>query len=311
LRPKFFIKMKHLKVYILTIFGFSILFSCKKNDNDAPPPPRPYNEQYATESLEIEEFLATHYVSGTGIQAKITKIPENGTQTPISELSSDVLKEIIVHKHDIQYKIHYILFNEGVNQRPSHVDSVFISYKGWLLDGTQFANTPNPNWFYHEAMDVDGLTYFFSELKTGTYDQNLNLFENSGSGIAIIPSGLGFYNSAQTNITGYSTLVFNLTLNTLRYRDHDRDGIPSQFESRYFSENVEDTNHNRDPRNYDSDNDRIPNYADIDDDNDGVLTRKEIEKNENGDLYPFNEIPSCNGQKIYLNPNCQGPIFEE
>jgi len=304
-----FIKMINLRLYILAILGFSLLFSCKKNDNDAPIPPRPYNEQYATESLEIEEYLATHYVSGNGLQAKINKIPEDGTQTPISQLSSDVLKEILVNKHDIQYKIYYILLEPGINQRPSHVDSVFVSFKGWVLDGTQFSNSPNPIWLYHEGVDVDGLTYFFSELKTGVYNQTSNLFENSGNGIVIIPSGLGFYNSTQTNVPAYSTLVFNLTLNTLKYRDHDRDGIQSRFESRYFSENSEDTNHNRDPRNYDSDNDRIPNYLDIDDDNDGILTRKEIEKNQDGELYLFDEIPSCNQIKVHLDPACEGPIF--
>jgi len=302
--------MKHLRLYILLFFGFSILFSCKKSDNDAPLPPRPHNEQYATESLEIEEYLATHYVSGSGQNAKITKIPENGTQTPISELSSDILKEIIVNKHDIQYKIYYILLEQGTNERPSHVDSVFVSFKGWRLDGTQFSNSPNSVWLYHESIDVDGLVYFFSELKTGTYNQDLNLFENSGFGIVIIPSGLGFYNLSQTNVPAYSSLVFSLTLNTLKYRDQDRDGIPSRFESRYFSESTEDTNQNRDPRNYDSDGDGIPNYLDIDDDNDGILTKKEIEKNEDGDLYFFDEIPSCNGQKVHLDPNCTGPIFE-
>lgn len=310
MHPQKIHKMKSLKLYALIAFATTALLSCKDDDDKTSiTPPRDYGEQYATESLEIEEYIATHYLEGTGLNAQIIKIPENGSQTPISQLTSDILKEILVNKHDIQYKVYYIQLNEGVNQRPSHVDSVFVSYKGWLLDGTQFDYSPNSIWLSHDNI-IDGLTYFYSELKTGIYNTETNSFEGSGSGIAIIPSGLGYYNASRTSIPAYSPLVFNLNLNTLKYRDHDQDGIPSRFEAKFYNEYVEDTNENRDPRNYDSNGDGLVNYLDIDDDGDGILTRKEIEKNTQGELYSFDEIPSCNGVKVHLDTSCAGPILE-
>lgn len=291
--------MKSLKLYVLIVFGALILFSCKKDDDVTITPPRPYDEQYANEIIEIEEYLATHYLVGTGLDANIIEIPENGNQTPLSQHPNLTFK--IVNKHDIEYKLYFLKLNEGVNERPSHVDSVFVTYKGWRFDGTQFDYVPNPVWFYHENLAVDGWTHFFPELKTGIYNESLNAFEDSGSGIVIIPSGLGYYNRTQTNIPAYSPLVFNIELNTLRYRDHDRDGIQSRFEV----ENLGD-----DPRKYDSDGDGVYNYLDIDDDGDGILTKKEIQRNSDGDLYPFDEIPACNGIKVHLDPACHGPILE-
>ncbi len=291
--------MKTLKLYVLIAFGASLLFSCKDDDDANYTPPRPYDEQYATEIEAIDEYLTTHYLEGTGLDASIIEIPENGTQTPLSQHPNLTFK--IVNKHDIEYKLYFLKLNEGVNERPSHVDSVFVTYKGWRFDGTQFDYVPNPVWFYHENLAVDGWTHFFPELKTGIYNESLNAFEDSGSGIVIIPSGLGYYNRTQTNIPAYSPLVFNIELNTLRYRDHDRDGIQSRFEV----ENLGD-----DPREYDSDGDGVYNYLDIDDDGDGILTKKEIQRNSDGDLYPFDEIPACNGIKVHLDPACHGPILE-
>src|SRR5690606_2648019 len=114
--------MRNLKLYALTIFGASVLFSCKNDDNGKQSaPPRDYTEQYATESLEIEEYLKTHYLNGIGIELTLEEIPENGTQTPIWEHADLTYK--IVNKHDIEYKLYYLKLNEGTNQRPSHVDS--------------------------------------------------------------------------------------------------------------------------------------------------------------------------------------------
>ena len=295
--------MKNLKLYTLIIFGASLLFSCKDDDNGRKiTPPRDYAEQYATESLEIEEYLKTHYINGTGLELTLEEIPENGTQTPVWENTDLTYK--IVNKHNIEYKLYYIKFNEGTNQRPSHVDSIFVSYRGWLTDGTQFDYRPNSLWLPLDEV-IEGWSQIFPEFKTGFYNEISNSFEDTGAGIMFIPSGLGYYNlpPSGSTISQYSTLTFTFNLNTLRYRDQDRDGIQSRFEV----ENLGD-----DPREYDSDGDGVPNYRDTDDDNDGVITRKEIERNLEGDLYSFDEIPLCNGIKVHLNPEpgCIGPILE-
>lgn len=286
--------------FLLIIIGFIVFISCKDDDNGSNyTPPRDYAEQYANESLAIEEYLATHYLDDSegseGIEGiSIKEIPDNGTQTPVSEHPDLTYK--IVNKHNLEYKLYYLKLNEGIDERPSHVDSVFVSYKGWITDGTQFDYRPNSIWLKLDEM-IEGFPQIISEFKTGTYNEAINSFENSGFGLVIIPSGLGYYNNNQTNIPAYSTLIFSFNLNTLKYRDHDRDGIPSRFEV----ENIGD-----DPREYDSDADGIPNYLDVDDDNDGKLTIGEI-TDENGNIYPFDEIPACPGGTIkkHLDPSCQ------
>ena len=277
-------------VILVILFSF---ISCKKDDSVSFTPPRDYGEQYANEIIEIEEYLDTHYLQGEGLNAKVIKIPEGGTQTPISQLPPETLKQKIVNKHDIEYKLYYINFNEGTNHRPSHVDSVFVTYRGWLTDGTQFDYAPNPIWLTLDNV-IEGWTQVFPEFKTGTYNEGSNIFENTGSGIMFVPSGLGYYNSGSASIPAYSTLVFSFNLNTLRYRDHDKDGILSYLEV----ENIDD-----DPRKYDTDNDGTPNYLDIDDDNDGKITRGEI-TDPDGNIYSFDLIPVCaSGKKIHIDPD--------
>jgi len=286
-----------MKNRILFLFALSIsLFSCKSDDNTPYVPPRDYGEQYAAEILQIEEYLATHYITISGTDVTITKIPENGTETPISEHPDLTFKT--VDKHDIQYKLYYLKLNEGENQRPSHVDSVFVNYRGFLTDNKQFDNKPNPIWFSLDTT-IEGFSQIMPEFKTGTYNTTTEAFEGSGFGVVFIPSGLGYYNvipQSAPQITAYSTLVFSFSLNTLHYNDHDRDGIPSYLEVANLGD---------DPRKYDSDSDGTPNYLDIDDDNDGTITKKEIE-DENGDPLPFDQIPTCQGGtvKVHLDPAC-------
>lgn len=283
--------------FFFVLLGLMAFVGCKDDDNNSNyVPPRDYAEQYANEILEIEEYLATHYldVSNGFDNVSIKEIPENGTELPINEHPD--LRHKIINKHDIEYKLYYIKLNEGINQTPSHVDSVFVTYKGWLTDDSQFDYRPNPLWLNLDEM-IEGFIQVFPEFKTGIYNEAINTFENAGKGVIIIPSGLGYYNSSNTNIPPYSTLVFSFGLNTLKYRDHDQDGIPSYLEV----ENLGD-----DPRQYDSDADGIPNYLDVDDDNDGKLTRGEI-TDENGNIYPFDQIPTCPGGTIkkHLDPSCQ------
>ena len=294
MQPKIILKMKNR---ILFLFALSLsLFSCKEDDNTPYVPPRDYGEQYANEIVQIEEYLSTHYITVSGDNVIITKIPENGTQTPIAEHPDLTFKT--VDRHDIQYKLYYLKLNEGENLRPSHVDSVFVNYRGFLTDNTQFDTRPNPIWLMLDQ-SIEGFAQVIPEFKTGTYNTATNSFEGSGFGVVFIPSGLGYYNTppqSAPEVGFYNTLVFSFSLNTLRYTDHDQDGIPSHLEVANLGD---------DPRKYDTDNDSIANYLDIDDDNDGTITKKEIE-DENGDPLPFDQIPTCQGGtlKVHLDPAC-------
>lgn len=279
----------------------NLVLSCKDDDNKTTYiPPKPYSEQYSQEKIQIEEYLNTHYLEGTGTDAVVVKIPEGGSQTPLIQHPDLTYK--IVNKHDIEYKLYYIPFNQGVNNKPSTVDSVFVTLKGYKLDGTQFENISNPVWLvlgYGNISTMEGWTQMLPIFKSGNYNTSTSSFENSGSAIMFIPSGLGYYNNppSGSNVGSYSTLVFTFNLHTINYIDHDSDGIPSYLEV----QNIGD-----DPRDYDTDGDGTPNFIDIDDDNDSKITKFEI-KDDNGNTYPFDQIPTCpNGTvKKHLDPNCQ------
>ncbi|MDO4729215.1 MAG: FKBP-type peptidyl-prolyl cis-trans isomerase [Bacteroidota bacterium] len=289
--------MKKIKIFIALGLLSSIAINCKNDDNKPVTfPIRDYSTQYNNEKIEIEEYLNTHYLQGVGIEAVVNKIPEGGTQTPLSQHPDLAYK--IVNKHNIEYKLYYIPFNQGINQKPSTVDSVFVSYKGSKLDGTVFDYATNPMWLKLDEV-IEGWTQMIPMFKTGNYNTTTSSFQDFGSMLLIIPSGLGYYNNppSGSNVGSYSTLVFTVNLNTLRYRDHDKDGILSHLEV----ENIGD-----DPREYNTDGDALKNYMDIDDDNDSKITKFEI-TDGNGNIYPFEHIPTCpNGSlKKHLDPNCQ------
>ena len=60
------------------------------------------------------------------------------------------------------------------------------------------------------------------------------------------------------------------------HQTHDNDGVLSY---------LEDINEDGNVKNDDSDEDSIPDYLDIDDDGDGILTKDEL-GDENGDNIP-------------------------
>ena len=291
--------MKKLKFLIALLSVGSLMTSCKDDDNSNVIPLRDYAEQYASEISALEEYLETHYITvNSDFDYTINKIPANGSQTPIKNHPNLTFK--MVDFHDIQYKLYYIKLREGVNERPSSVDSVLVSYKGVLLDGTQFDNRPLPMWFKLDEVVVEGWKQLIPEFKTGNFENtdgpNPISFTDFGAGVMFVPSGLAYYNNVTNSVPSYSTMVFGFKLNGLRYRDHDGDGILSKDEvAEPFA----------DPRKYDSDGDGIMNYLDVDDDNDGVLTKREIQDGD-GNRYPFDLIPTCPGGtlKRHLDPAC-------
>lgn len=77
--------MNKFKYYfILSITTFS-LFSCSKDEAAVLTPPKAYADQYATESVDIEDYLKTYYIEDTNpdVLTKISKIPTGGTQIPV------------------------------------------------------------------------------------------------------------------------------------------------------------------------------------------------------------------------------------
>jgi len=314
-KPNF---MRLLQVIVLVVF-VSWMSSCRKDEPLRPVPPRDFAVQYETDIDTIEKYLKAHYMQvdaqGNVLMFAITD-PNN--QVSVWD-QQDYPLQFITVKNDnrlsnfvdgrvndpVDYKLYYILLNQGGGDRPSVVDDVMTSYRGWRLDNTLFDSSDSPVWFEQQAI-VSGFRQIVSRLNAATSltengDGTVN-FENFGNVVVFIPSGIGYFNAAPASVGAYNPIVFQIKLKRVFYRDHDNDGILSKNEIYGDQTNV---------WLQDSDGDNIPDFLDTDDDGDRTLTKVEI-TNDAGQIIPFDLIPDCNGNtanptrlKKHLDPTCQ------
>ena len=235
--------------------------------------------QIAIDEKILQEYFKTHYYNKKdGAIWKISKKQETGG-LPVSEqvpLSKDPrLKSIenIKLDDDLIYKMYYMILKQGKNDKkgtPSIIDSVYTSYKGMLLDGTDFDESKYPIWFDLSKV-VKGWAFGMQKLKAGNVKTLANedfTFVDSGEGFLFIPSGMGYGNEERSSIKKNSSLIFKVSLLNIKRRDHDLDGVPTYKEIKIdASGNIE---------TIDTDEDGIKNHQDKDDDGDGILTKNEI-----------------------------------
>ena len=258
-----------------------LILSCNKSDDPAAAYVVPYTIQYPIDLGNIENFLKTHSyaVTNTPEDQDITFAPATiGSASSIWGSDPNTPKSSLLHKminsNGVDYKVYYISLRDGLNDKPSRVDSVFVSYKGLLLIETVFDQAQNPVWFPLTNV-IQGWSEIIPFFKTGSYDStNANgtvTYADFGAGVMFLPSGLAYYNTppSQSSIPAYSPLIFTFKLKQLNYVDHDGDRIDSKDE---------DVNGDGDPTNDDSDLDGRANYYDTDDDGDGYTTKSEIKK---------------------------------
>jgi len=318
--------MTRIKFFLIALASVSLLSSCKKDDDSVyVAPPRDRTVQYATDINDIEDYLKSHYLTVTldgnnNPIPSITEIPEGGTQTSIwNQTEYPLLSKLVrndtriytaasplvgnVIEDPVEYKIYYLKIREGIGQAPTKVDSTFVTYRGNLLNGTQFDYRPNPVWFTQESI-VSGWRNILTEFKSGNAGEDPTnpggvAFTDYGVGVMFIPSGLGYFASPTTTVPAYSPLVFTINLHNVDYIDSDLDGVLSKDE---------DLNGNGDYYDDDTDGDGIPNFLDTDDDGDGTITRTEV-SDSFGNRYQFELIPNCQGTtgglKRHLDPNCK------
>lgn len=198
-------------------------------------------------------------------------------KTPIYDKVQEITLK--VKDNDDVYHDHtaYILpLREGVGTTPSVADSVFVTYKGMLLNLTKFDERTSPIWF--ESLSVvkgfGALMPYIKKAATPTVNSDGTYsFSGFGSAAVFMPSALGYYNQiSASGIPAYSPLIFAVDLYTYNTTDHDGDSVPTYLEDvdgdGYFDD--------------DTDSDGVPNYRDVDDDNDEILTRNEYDKNNDG-----------------------------
>ena len=316
---------------ILIVIGLLIfLGSCKKDDNSdiITIPPRSLSEVALEDDAEIRAYLQTHFYNyeefnnppaDFDYQIVLDTIEgANADKTPLLDMVSSSVISVssdefaLPEEETVNHTLYYLVAREGTGVNPSFADSTFVRYKGSLLDGITFdGSLQTPIWFDLGALQgplqgARGFSEGMPNFKTGgniidNGDGTVTV-EDYGIGLIIMPSGLGFFNTAQTGIEAYSPLVFTIDLFTYNEADHDNDGVPS------YQEDVDGDgylyNDNTDAQ---AEEDagvtlRFSNFLDQDDDQDGTLTRDEI-SDENGNIiFPY---PDDNGDGIpnYLDPN--------
>ena len=278
--------MKDLRFLFCLLLSSSLVLSCKKDDG--PEPVRELQEQAPKDDEALVSYLQTHFYNYEEfdedpdkykIEISIDTIADdNADKTPLwDQVQTKTIELKDRNDNKVPNKMYFLEVREGVGEKPSRMDSTFVTYKGTLLNRNVFDRKQLPVWFdLADPRLTRGFKEFIPELKPGNHSVNADgtfEFDQYGQGMVFIPSALGYYSKNLPSIPKYSPLVFSVALHKVNPADHDNDGILSIDE---------DPDGDGNPFNDDTDEDRVPNYLDSDDDNDGTLTKKEYDRNGDG-----------------------------
>lgn len=262
----------------------ALIFACN-NDDDNKVDFDPVAQALIDDELLVE-FLQTHYLTE---EKTIDTILNNETS-----LYSLVDVEN-VDFNSIDYKLYYYIDQNGIGPSPTINDSVHVTYKGFLLDSTQFdqnlSYTSGKSWF-HLPGTITGFRHGAKQFRSGErviYPDESFGYENAGNGIFFMPSGLAYGSIGSGGVPVNAPIYYFFELGRVVEADGDNDLIKN---------NDEDINGDGDVIGDDTDDDGISNYADADDDNDGILTRDE---DSNGDGDPRNDDDDNDGIPNYLD----------
>ncbi|WP_100609864.1 FKBP-type peptidyl-prolyl cis-trans isomerase [Confluentibacter lentus] len=283
------------KIGLLILFLTLGLTSCKKDDDDdtAVTPPRDRGEQQIIDKDSLIGYLETHYYNSADFEANpnpsisdliITELA-NGEEVPDGHTilkDSPKLSIKTVTYASTEYEFYVLKLNQGGGEdMPTFADNVFVTYEGFTLDNEIFDSAVTPITFsltelipgWRKVLPDFNTAESFVDAEDGTVN-----YINKGIGVMFLPSGLGYFSNTQSDIPAYSPIIFKFELLRMFQNDFDGDGIPSYLEDLNgdgeFTVNFENRN---DPNDDDTDGDLNPDYADTDDDGDGVLTKDEIE----------------------------------
>lgn len=285
-----------MKYKLLLLLALTVIFASKCEEDEEEIVVFDYAGQAQKDNNALQTYLLTHFLDANGELDTIT----NG-ETPIKSMQNldsitipvtkDYYDDGVEGSITVDYKLYYLVTQEGANnvQFPSKVDSVHVSYKGMLLDHTEFDRSDYGTWLEMRGV-ISGWTYGLEKFNPGNFTVNTDgsfSFTGVGKGILFIPSGLAYGNAARTKIPANSPLIFYVNLNMLHRTDYDRDGILSMYEDVNINGNFNDD---------DTDGDGYPNFYDSDDDGDGTLTKNE-NPDPNGDGNP-NDAQDLNGNEI-------------
>lgn len=302
-------KLKSLKFTLFLTALVVAFISCK--DDDEPNVTfeiRDRAEQQIADKDSLLDYLSSHYYnsslfeSGTNHRIGdivITELMEGEAVPDGSTLLIDAVETHFTTYLETDYEYYILRLNQGGGESPKFTDQVRVRYEGFLEDtGNIFDAIATP-----EDLPLQGLGFSGSairgwqlilpEFNTASDFVNepdgITNYNDYGLGVMFVPSGLAYFATTRPNIPAYSNLIFKFELLQYQEEDHDNDGIPTY---------MEDYNGNLDVNDDDTDEDGAPDYIDLDDDGDGVLT---IFEDIDGDGDPTNDI-GANGIPKYLDP---------
>jgi FKBP-type peptidyl-prolyl cis-trans isomerase FkpA len=292
--------IRFFKVAFVFVMSLTI-FSCNKaGDDPVEAYVVPLAEQKPIDDARIQDFFNKYDMDvDAGYNVTFKEITTTSPGTKIKD--EFTIQTKVVNIGDVDHNLYYISFNQGGGvDKPTIVDSIFVCYKGKLLDNTTFdTNERNPVWFNFRDIYVKAwreIFPLFNACASSTENPDGTItYNNHGAGVMFLPSALGYYNLYQASIPAYSPLIFNFKLMKVNYVDNDSDHIDSKDEgwNPVINSYTQDT-----------DGDGILDILDIDDDGDGIPTKTEI-KNPSGGYYPFADIPLCSdGKKKHLSAAC-------
>lgn len=279
-------KERVLGVFGLMVF-FVVLFGCKKDDTpDAPIiiPIKDKKEVYEKDLATIETYLKTHTFNyedfnftdpydAANDNFKIVFDTLDIAKTPDKKPLKDFVTSKVVKDSEIDYMLYMLKLREGKGQSVHILDNAILNYKGILLDGKEFDErmTEPVKQDLTYGIGVKGYREAVVEFKTATeYIENKDgsiAYKNYGMAAVFIPSGLAYFAASSNEIPAYSPLIFTINIIGRSYTDYDLDGIPSYIENPIVEDEYVDI-----------DGDDRADHLDPDDDNDGIATLAEIDK---------------------------------
>ncbi len=307
MRPLIEKSMNINRILFLFLLVTSV-WSCKKDDGGVDVitiPPRSLSEVALENDAEIQEYLSTHFYNyeefaspPADFDYKIvidTLVGDDADKTPmIDQVSSETL-EVSSDEFELNddetamHTVYYLSAREGAGESPTVADSTFLRYEGTFLNGDLFDGITTYSWQYLPFF-LRGYSIGVSKFKAGDdiiiNNDGTSSISNNGIGLIIIPSGLAYFNGSGSNgsIPAYSNLIFKIDTGLfVEDTDWDGDGIPSILEDLDGDGNLNSDNTDR-KQEEDLFSPAFPNHTDTDDDNDGILTRDEIEIDSNGNI---------------------------
>lgn len=282
--------LRFIKSYAPLLSLITLLASCDSDINQTQTviELRDYAEQFTIDDAFLVEYLTTHFYNYEDFvgarEEEITIVidtiaGDNDNKIPmINQVQQISVPVSNTEGVETDHTLYYLVAKQGsrLEDKPSIVDSVYLTYTGTLLDGTVFdSRISTPIWFDNISV-ISGFRHglqFFAPGTSSRSEDGIDSFLNKGQGIILMPSGIGYFGSSLATLPAYSPLVFTVGIITTKQNDHDLDGVLSVNE---------DPDGDSNPFNDDTDNDGIANFNDIDDDGDGILTSTELDANGDG-----------------------------